>query len=409
MKKAWFSRPERYVIAAASGLTIMSLAATGPASASAAGASAAHAHPASKARGAFTGSDLLLSVAGINAGDAWAVGDYFVSRTSRQFPLIERWARGKWRLVPSPAVGAAGGYLQSVIELSAKNAWAVGGANGKALIEHWNGTAWRVVTGAVVGAKGSSAVLTGIAASSARSIWAVGSVNTVHGLVPLIEHWNGSRWRRVPSPDPGGPAANDYLTGVAASRSGVWAVGTSAPGNIYRTLVLGLVRGTWRQLRSPDPSGLGNWLGSVSAIGTRVLAAGFGGYDNPVAAEPLVAHRLGQVFKLDPTPNPGGTGAQDELYGVAATSSGGWAVGRGKAQTLTLHEVNGRWHYVASPSWPSPATSILEGVTIAGDATWAVGQYNVDVSTTTGLISVSYSLILRWAGTKWIKVPSPNR
>ena len=409
MTKAWFRRPERYVVAAASGLALMSLAAGSLTAASAADAPAARTHGISDARAAFTGSDLLLSVAGINAADAWAVGDYFVSSTSRQLPLIEHWTRGKWRLVPSPAVGSAGGYLQSVIDLSAKNAWAVGGANGKPLIEHWNGRAWRVVAGAALGAKGTSAVLSGIAASSARSVWAVGSVSTAHGLVPLIEHWNGSRWRTVTSPDPGGLAANDYLTGVAASTSGVWAVGASAPGNIYHTLVLGLVRGKWRQLRSPDPSGLGNWLGSVSAVGTRVLAAGFGGYDNPVAAEPLVAHRFGQAFKLDPTPNPGGTGAQDELYGVAATSSGGWAVGRGKAQTLTLHEVNGRWHYVASPSWPSPATSILEGVTVAGDATWAVGQYNVDVSTTTGLISVSYSLILRWAGTKWIKVPSPNR
>ena len=409
MKKVWFRRPGRDLVATALGLSLMSAAASGPALASTADAPAAGVHAKSNAGAAFTGSDLFLSVAGINAGDAWAVGDYFVSSTGRQFPLIERWTRGNWRLVPSPAVGSAGGYLQSVIELSAKNAWAVGGANGKTLIEHWNGRAWRVVAGSAVGTKGGSAVLSGIAASSATSIWAVGSVSTVHGLVPLIERWNGSKWRTVTSPDPGGLASNDYLTGVAASRSGVWAVGTSAPGNIYHTLVLGLVRGKWRQLHSPNPSGLGNWLGSVSAVGTRVLAAGFGGYDNPVAAEPLVAHRLGLAFKVDTTPNPGGTGAQDELYGVAATSSGGWAVGRGKAQTLTLHEVNGRWHYVASPSWPSPATSILEGVAIAGDATWAVGQYNVDISTTTGLISVSYSLILRWAGTKWIKVPSPNR
>ena len=96
---------------------------------------------------------------------------------------------------------------------------------------------------------------------------------------------------------------------------------------------------------------------------------------------------------------------QDELYGVAATSSGGWAVGRSAAQTLVLAERSGHWRRVPSPSWPSPATSILEGVTALGDTTWTVGQYSVDI----GSVSVSYSLILRWKGTRWIQVPSPNR
>jgi len=103
------------------------------------------------------------------------------------------------------------------------------------------------------------------------------------------------------------------------------------------------------------------------------------------------------------------SGLQDELYGVSATLAGGWAVGRYKAQTLTLTERSGHWIHVASPSWPSPATSILEGVTAFGDVAWAVGQYNVDVTTSKGLISVSYSLILRWASGRWTQVPSPNR
>ncbi len=254
-----------------------------------------------------------------------------------------------------------------------------------------------------------SAGLSSVAASSARSIWAVGSVSTPHGLSPLIEHWNGARWGVVPCPDPGGLSANDYLTGVTASKAGVWAVGTSAQGNVYRTVVLALVRGKWRVQRSPNPSGLGNWLGSVSAAGARVLAAGFGGYDNPVVATTLILHRSGSAFRLDKAPNPGGLSAGNELYGVAATSSGGWAVGRSIAQTLILRERSGHWRRVASPSWPSPATSILEGVTALGDDAWAVGQYSVDVSTTSGLISVSYSLILRWTGAKWVQIPSPNR
>ena len=39
--------------------------------------------------------------------------------------------------------------------------------------------------------------LNGVAATSARNVWAVGGTN---GGKTLIVHWNGSAWRRVPSP-----------------------------------------------------------------------------------------------------------------------------------------------------------------------------------------------------------------
>jgi len=354
----------------------------------------------------FTGSDLLWSVSATGPGNAWAVGDYFVGTAIvHSKPLIEHWNGTKWRLVASPKItGTSSSYLLSVAALSAKNAWAVGARGGKALIEHWNGFAWHLVNGAAIRGKNVQTEFGGVAAVSAKSVWAVGSVYTSRGLRPLIEHWNGAKWRVVASPDPGGLAASDYLRAVAASRAGVWAVGTSAPGNIYQTLVLALVHGTWRRVGSADPSGLGNWLGSVSAAGGRVLAAGYGGYDNPAAAHALILHRTPIAFRPDATPNLGAT-AQDELFGVAATSAGGWAVGRSSAQTLILREQSGQWSQVPSPSWPSPATSLLEGVTTWRGAAWAVGQHCMAI----GPISVCYSLILRWKNGSWVQVPSPNR
>lgn len=359
--------------------------------------------PASAAPRVFAGSDNLLAVAASGPADAWAVGGYFITGTSgeTELPLIEHWNGRKWRLVKSPAVGSQGGYLHGVAIVSAKNAWAVGAAKGGALIEHWNGTTWRVIAAAPVPGKNPGTTLTAVAAVSAKSVWAVGSRYKGTGIVPLIEHWNGRKWAVVPSPDPNGIAADDYLNGVAATKSGAWAVGSSAPGNIYQTLVLSLTHGKWVKVTSPNPSGLGNWLGAVSAAGTHVLAAGFGGYDNPGIARTLVAHKIGQVFKLDTTANPGPPAKQDELYGVAATPDGGWAVGRATTQTLILREQSGHWHTVASPSWPSPDTSILEGAGTSGHTAWAVGQYNIG--------SVSYSLILRWTGKKWVQVASPNR
>jgi hypothetical protein len=389
----------RMATATLSAAAIAGGVATSPAMAAARGGEAA----------AFTGSDNLLSVAVTGRANAWAVGDYFVGHTSEQEPLIEHWNGHLWRVAKAPAVGgSAGGYLQGVAASSARNAWAVGSAKGVPLIEHWNGSAWRVMRAAHAGGKGTTNVLTGIAIASPKSVWAVGSLFTAHGILPLIEHWNGTRWSTVRCPDPGGPAANDTLDSVAASKAGVWAAGSSSPGNIYHTLVLGLVRGKWRKLGSPNPSGLGNWLGAISAAGSHVLAAGFGGYDNPVAARSLVLHKSGLSFRLDKTPNPGSTAKQDELYGVAATPAGGWAVGRATTQTMILRELDGHWHAALSPSWPTPDTSILEGVAAWRATAWAVGQYSVDVSTGSGEISVSYSLILHWNGRKWLRVRSPN-
>jgi hypothetical protein len=37
--------------------------------------------------------------------------------------------------------------------------------------------------------------LSGVSASSGRNAWAVGA----DGSAPLVEHWNGRRWKQVPS------------------------------------------------------------------------------------------------------------------------------------------------------------------------------------------------------------------
>ena len=45
-----------------------------------------------------------------------------------------------------------------------------------------------------------------------------------HGDTDAVEHWNGTSWAIVPSPNMG--TGNNHLNGVAAvSASDVWAVG----------------------------------------------------------------------------------------------------------------------------------------------------------------------------------------
>jgi hypothetical protein len=145
--------------------------------------------------------------------------------------LIEHWNGTTWTQVASPSPGPFRNYLQGVATTSASNAWAVGYySNGtqrtQTLIEHWNGTTWKQVPSPSPGSVGNE--VGAVSAISASNAWAVGSYAHFHGpsivYHTLIEAWNGTAWKTVPSPSPG--SSTNYLLGVAAtSPSNVWAVG----------------------------------------------------------------------------------------------------------------------------------------------------------------------------------------
>jgi len=99
------------------------------------------------------------------------------------------------------------GTLHGVAATSAGNAWAVGESNLHALILHWNGTAWKRVP-----SPSPPGSLLSVAATSARNAWAVGT-----GIL----HWNGTAWKQQARNESFG-----LLTGVAAaSARNAWAVG----------------------------------------------------------------------------------------------------------------------------------------------------------------------------------------
>src|SRR6266571_3421958 len=84
---------------------------------------------------------------------------------------------GTWSVVKSPNVGSRINSLSGVAAVSASNIWAVGyyltsTPVERTLIEHWNGTSWSVVKSPNVGSLGNG--LSGVAAVSASNIWAGG-------------------------------------------------------------------------------------------------------------------------------------------------------------------------------------------------------------------------------------------
>ena len=145
---------------------------------------------------------------------------------------------GVWSTVASPNVGTSTNFLNGVAAISAKNVWAVGtegnGNGGFTLVEHWAGTQWKVVASPNVHGSTSDS-LSGVAAVAANNIWAVGNYNDAsNSQQTLIEHWNGTNWSIVPSPSKG------QLYGVTAlAANNVWAVGSFAgmSTNGYQTVI----------------------------------------------------------------------------------------------------------------------------------------------------------------------------
>ena len=124
--------------------------------------------------------------------------------------------------------------------------------------------------------------LKAVAAVSASDIWAVGSqiTSTTDGISQyrtLVEHWNGTSWATVPSPNSG--TGSNELTGVAAlGQNDVWAVGyrlvTSGDIPVAKTLVMHWDGTAWWVVSSPSAGTGDNLLaGAVTAGPSNAVAA----------------------------------------------------------------------------------------------------------------------------------------
>jgi len=164
----------------------------------------------------------------------------------------------------------------------------------------------------------------------------------------VIEHWGGTGWTVVRSPDPSrAGCVNDELLGVATSPAATWAVGDYCGA----ALALRLEDGRWRQVPAPSP---------------------------PRA----VSERLASV--------------------AVASTANAWAVGRIGGRVLILHWNGAKWATARVPN-PAGATSArLASVTaVSPSIAWAVGQADYPHH-------VTKLLIERWDGMRWKLVSVPN-
>src|SRR5690606_16252385 len=171
----------------------------------------------------------------------------------------------------------------------------------------------------------------------------------------LVLHWNGARWRVVPTPGVGEELESTLVDVEALSPTDVWAVGTAT-----------------------------GW---------------------PLTGRTLTLHWDGQRWTRVESPNPSTEGLGSNLVGVAAASADeGWArgdydpTGASGMQPVAERWDGASWSVVPTPAVPEDAMLGSLGIAAADDV-WAVGYRTVD--------GLPQPLAERWDGESWRAVKTP--
>jgi hypothetical protein len=315
-----------------------------------------------------------------------------------------------WSEATALLTGTRTDLLTDLAAISPSDAWAVGtnqlvkgGPPLYTFAEHWDGSSWTQVPTPDPSRGGNS--LHAVSAVGTNDVWAIGQ--QVRGLAvnTLAEHWDGNVWSTVPTVD---PMRDDLLIGLAAAGpSNVWAVGYGTDGTGHVPLLEEWDGTAWSVAFIPVPSG--GWTGdtaltSVTAVAPDdVWAVGYEG--SPDGFRTLTLHDDGTGWSIVPSPNTGTslTGQGDNLLtGVSAVGPNDvWAVGLSYSQalpgyqTLTLH-FDGQWHIVASPT-VGQVSALRDVAARSNGDVWAVG---------TGYTGGYTALILHNDGTEWSQMAS---
>lgn len=318
---------------------------------------------------------VMQDLAVVSSSDIWAVGSY--SNGALLQTRTEHWNGSNWSVVASPS-GTSNSTFSAVDAIAADDVWAVGyhivdGVR-QTLIAHWNGTSWSIVPSP--NQSGVRNDLNGIAAVSANDVWAVGTHGSGSLTRTQILHWDGSSWSIVPSPNQG-TRENFLLAVTAVSANDVWAVGHyfNTTSSKSETLIEHWNGSSWSIVPSPNLANSHHFFHGVAAVSaTDVWAVGYS-LDGSFLIRSLVEHWDGTSWSIVPSPN------LNQLQGVAAISANDvWIVGydftdEGDSRIQFAHWNGSIWSTVAGASPPGDSTRINDVEAVSSDDVWAAGYY----------------------------------
>jgi hypothetical protein len=331
------------------------------------------------------GANWLVAVDALAGNDAWAVG-YYIGDEGLYETLSMHWDGSAWTLVEPLNVGeGTGDWLFGVTAVSPSEAWAVGSTAGPwdtytstTLIEHWTGSAWSVVPSPnpsddpIYGAN----QLYDVRAFAPNDVWAVGWYWTPIGSAPLVVRWDGRRWKvsRTPEDEDRGLQAVD-----GTSSSDIWAVGQSLSiDDGYQSLVMHWDGRSWAVVPTPTLP-YNNYLNDVAVVSpTDVWAVGF---SLPPAgtSQPHVLHWDGSTWSVVPTAPLSSTYNTFESV-VAVSANRVFAAGY---RTVNGHEVvsfverwdGAQWRIESTPNRPDGGNYFFDVTVDPAGGLWSAGYF----------------------------------
>jgi hypothetical protein len=258
--------------------------------------------------------------------------------------------------------------------------------------------------------------LFGVACPSASDCWAAGYYYNGNHSQTLIEHWDGSSWSIVSSPNSSTSESNFLLGITCASATDCWAVGHHDSGDVavFLTLILHYDGISWGVVSSPNVTeAQDNEFRSVTCTSSvDCWAVGYWSIGNPalpggtVITQTLIEHWDGASWTVVDSPNSSPAENNNLASVTCASAANCWAVGYSSSNingTLTLieHFDGASWSIVSSPN-PSPANyNVPLGVTCMSATDCLLAGYYSEASAT-------QSLMEHYDGASWNVISSAN-
>jgi hypothetical protein len=226
--------------------------------------------------------DELDAITAIGPADLWAAGSVHDDVNQDNVLLFAHFDGTSWKAVHTPSPPGSEHFARAITAVASNDVWAVGTvALEETLAAHWNGARWAIVsTPSLHDGISPLNSLTGVTAVASNDVWASGyegNVDNQNFMEPYVLHWDGSSWTLTPTPNAGGEGSRLNAT-VALSPSDVWAVGqTQALNGEIFTLTEKFDGTAWKIVPSPSPGGTNGFrldsLSSVAGVGASGLVA----------------------------------------------------------------------------------------------------------------------------------------
>jgi hypothetical protein len=325
------------------------------------------------------------------------------------FFTVQHVIGGNWQVIQSPNGSNSVNELHGISALAENDIWAVGVSYNSnrtlssSLVEHWDGTKWSVVPSP--NPSGTLNVLYAVAAVAANDVWAVGFAPTSSGGA-VIMRWDGGVWSVVPNP-PAGIVMSNLMALAVVAPNDIWAVGSGRIGDEDATLTLHWNGSVWNFVSSPNVGPeVNNTLSGAAAVATGdVWAVGTQQPTSLTDPHTLALHWDGASWSIVPSPNDGGSTVGNHLLAASATGVNDvWSTGYSERGTLSEHWDGSSWSVIATPTDANGSEPLfLFGVVaLANNNVWTVGESFDNRK------SLSHTLTEQWNGLAWSVTKSPN-